>query len=617
MKAATPAAHGREEVLASEGGGHPRRLEDVPEHPLRTRDREQDAVVGERLAQLQQHVDRGGVDVRDRLRVQHQPPRFGARAGDELEHLLAEVQGIREEDGRVEPVDDEARDRLRGRRPLDVVVAVDVLELPQHRVVRADGAIDEDADRDGDGDDDPVEDAEDDDAGERGDGEQELGVSDAAELPHSVHVDQPDRGRHDHDAEHELRQPLDQRHRERGHHRDQAGCAERDEARAAAGLVGQRRPRPARSHRHRAGEACGELRGREAGQFLVRVDLVAALPCEGAADRDRVAEPDEREPHRGQGEVADVGERGLRPRDVRESRRDVADGRDPVRLQAERDGEQTSDHDDAERTGKARQVDPQEEREREQPGAERGRRPARVRHLVDELADPLRKALCRDRQPEHLPQLAGDDQHGGAVDVAEQHRLREEVRHEAETEQRRHEEDDADHQREQRRQLQIARGLRGRERRQRGRRQRRERALRADDRLPRRAEERVDRERQQRPVDADDGRDAREAGHPETRRNRDRGDAEGRQQVDAQPGAVVATELHDPRREIQEHGRADAAGRRDRMRERGEETRRLTPSSLLVPSVAAHGPYDLRMFRFSAVNSSSVRTPCSRSSASR
>jgi hypothetical protein len=56
-------------------------------------------------------------------------------------------------------------------------------------------------------------------------------------------------------------------------------------------------------------------------------------------------------------------------------------------------------------------------------------------------------------------------------------------------------------------------------------------------------------------------------------------------------------ELPDPRRDAPEHRRPDAPDRGEGMGERGEEARRLTPSSLpipfgSVPFVAAHVPQE-------------------------
>ena len=93
-----------------------------------------------------------------------------------------------------------------------------------------------------------------------------------------------------------------------------------------------------------------------------------------------------------------------------------------------------------------------------------------------------------DADPEELAQLGRDHDQRDPVDVAEQHRLAEEVRHEAQPDRACEEEDRTHRQRQRRSESRIARRVDlpsdRRERRHRDRGQRRERGVRPDHVLP-------------------------------------------------------------------------------------------------------------------------------------
>ena len=103
------------------------------------------------------------------------------------------------------------------------MVAVEILDVAEHRVVGPGGAVEEHADRERDRDRDAAEHAEDEDAAERDEREADLGGADVAEAPDRPDVDQPGGGDDDHHAERRLGQRLDQRHQEEEEQPDDDG----------------------------------------------------------------------------------------------------------------------------------------------------------------------------------------------------------------------------------------------------------------------------------------------------------------------------------------------------------------------------------------------------------
>ena len=96
---------------------------------------------------------------------------------------LAEVVGVGEEERRVEAVEHESRDAAGVGIALGVVVALEVVDPAEHRVVRAPGPADEVQQRESDRDPDAPEHAEHGDAGERHHRQRELRASPVAQPP--------------------------------------------------------------------------------------------------------------------------------------------------------------------------------------------------------------------------------------------------------------------------------------------------------------------------------------------------------------------------------------------------------------------------------------------------
>ena len=187
-----------------------------------------------------------------------------------------------------------------------------------------------------------------------------------------------------------------------------------------------------------------------------------------------------------------------------------------------------------------------------------------------------------DADPEELAELGRDHDQRDPVDVAEQHRLAEEVRHEPQPERAREEEQETHRQRQRRCERRIARrvGLASdhRHRRHRHRGQRRERGVRPDHVLPRRPEQPVDRERQERPVEAVDDRQPGELRHRQRRGHCDRSDRDSRHEIGPEVRARVAQAASPapapPRPAIAERARARTRPARRESRRASRHGRR-------------------------------------------
>ena len=140
------------------------------------------------------------------------------------------------------------------------------------------------------------------------------------------------------------------------------------------------------------------------------------------------------------------------------------------------------------------------------------RQQRRVRHVRDDRQQILEKRVLRKMDAEQLRDLIDDDHDRDAGLEADQHRLGDEVRDEAQPEHRgRDEQDRADEQRQRRGgRSELARVAAGHDAAERRRGQDRDRRRRADAEEARRAEERIDHHRHERGVEADFDRKARD-----------------------------------------------------------------------------------------------------------
>ena len=134
----------------------------------------------------------------------------------------------------------------------------------------------------------------------------------------------------------------------------------------------------------------------------------------------------------------------------------------------------------------------------------------RLVEAADEFDHLLEEHVALELDAEHLAQLAADDDQRRAEDVADQHRLGQEVSDEAQLRNPREQRDDADEDRQQRGEGGVARGIAPGQRRHRGCGHDRGRRLGPRDNLLRGAKQRVHHHRAERDVEPRDGRDASE-----------------------------------------------------------------------------------------------------------
>ena len=104
----------------------------------------------------------------------------------------------------------------------------------------------------------------------------ELGLADAIEPPQLGDVEQGDRGRDDDRRQDRLGHRLDEARHDEQHREHEAGGHQTGQLGLRAGLERDGGPGAAGAHREAREQAGGEVRGPDAGELLVAVDLVAA-----------------------------------------------------------------------------------------------------------------------------------------------------------------------------------------------------------------------------------------------------------------------------------------------------------------------------------------------------
>ena len=220
---------------------------------------------------------------------------------------------------------------------------------------------------------------------------------------------------------------------------------------------------------------------------------------EGANGRDEVREGDECECRRGEHEIEEVTCSDSWQPDRGQPALDLADDGDPMLLQVEERRNHECEREYHERRRQNRKDAPSHDCRRQQPRAQEHGRPVRVAERRQNLPHDGEEVVRADADPEELAELGRDHDQRDPVDVAEQHRLAEEVRDETQPDRTCQEEQQTHRQRQSRSERHVARrvdlpsdhGHRG----YRHSGQRRQRRVGPDDVLPRRPEQPVDRER--------------------------------------------------------------------------------------------------------------------------
>ena len=328
------------------------------------------------------------------------------------------------------------------------MVALEVVDPAEHRVVRAPGPADEVQQRERDRDPDAPEHAEHGDAGERHHRQRELRASPAVQPPRGRDVDQA-QDRDDHDGrERRLRQVVHEAGSDDQEQRQDAGADEAGDLAASADVLGDGGARAARGDREPLEEPGRDVRDAEDRQLLVLVDVLAE-PAGVAARQDaRVGERHEGDPDRRGEERLEVLERDVGHAESRQAGGNVADHGHLIGETEHGDHRRRAD--DREEDARDLRRDPaQAEDQRERRDADRERGRVGLVEPVTKSRTPGAGPLRFDREPEELGELRDDDGHGDAHQVAEAHGHRQQLGHEAEPRQPAGEHDRPDEDREQ------------------------------------------------------------------------------------------------------------------------------------------------------------------------
>jgi len=311
---------------------------------------ERDVLLGQERENQFEGLGARRVDVRHRLRVQHEPAdRRGGIAHQPLD-LLGKDIGVGEVERSAESVNDEARVVGLGANLAGDEVAP-VRRLPERPGPGSRCAADDVDDRQEDGDDDALESPQDQHAEQAGDGDPEIGPPHPPQLTKLLHLDEGQDGVR-HDARQRCRGQIGQQVGEEEHHEyDGARCDETRQLRLRACAVHRSRPRRTVAHHDRAREAGGHAGGAVREHLLVAVGLVAVLSRVLTHEQEALAQGDR---HDGQGagqhlEVGGQGDGG----DVERGngRRHLAEHGHSQLVELQHRGEGRQDHQRDERAG--------------------------------------------------------------------------------------------------------------------------------------------------------------------------------------------------------------------------------------------------------------------------
>ena len=459
---------------------------------------------------------------------------------------------VREEEPALDSQDRDPGDRDHvGVSPGVLERAVRARHLAQHGDVGSRGAVEEQEDRHADADEEPRERVEHEHAGESrqrcdevGSGGEAVDATESGRVgavePHERReVHQLDQGGDDHRGQDCLRKVLEQAGQEEegddGEHGDHQ--SRHQALRTGPGVHGGLRE--AAVHDHPAREARAEVRGTEADQLAVGVDLVVVFRSVGLGRAQSLREADQHHPGGGRGDVEVVREPDVGNAERRQPALDGAHDREPVLIEVEQvHGEDAAQHGD-ERAGHGGRLllEPDDDDQGREADEERDpTRPAEVAQQGPELLEEVALALL---DPEQLRDLADDDREREPDDEPLHHGLGDEAREEPQTEEPGGQRQDADGERHRDRQLDVGVGPSGGEIAHGRGRQRGRRRHRSHDQLPGAAERRVQEQRTGCRIEADDRRDARDRGVRERFGHEHCPDRQPGDDVAAQPPAVV------------------------------------------------------------------------------
>ena len=321
----------------------------------------------------------------------------------------------------------------------------------------------------------------------------------------------------------------------------------------AARRLGDRGARGAAADGEALEEAGGQIGGAQRHDLLVRVDLAIVLEGEGARERRRVRERDERHAERGQREAAHLagdegGQRRGRESPVGTGPTTATPWATSPKAATARLAPTTAMR-TAGTFGRER-PEAEEQDEAGDPDGQGARRSSCRRATPsDELLEPSRGALRGDAEAEELGQLAHDHDYGHPVEVADAQRLGEQFRDHAEVGESGDRADHAHDHRHRRRQGDGPGGVASGadERQDRRQDQRRQSGIGAEDQDARRAEDRVGEQRHDGRIEAGHRGQPGELGVGHALRDEEGRDREAGDEVAAQVGATVPAKCGQPR----------------------------------------------------------------------
>ena len=503
--------------------------------------------VGDELAE---HLRGGGVDVGDRLRRDDDTADLAGAGVDPLLEVVGEVPGIGEEQRRVEPVQQQAGNRVTLRMASTVVVALQPVHPDEFCRVglpfQADEVEDRQRDRDrgaGDGSEHGHRDR-------RGDGEDELAAPHPEEADHGRNVDERDRRRAHDRGQRGFGHVAERRGHRHGHEDHRHRSDDPGELGACPGGLRHRRTGTARADREAVEEPGGDVAETERDEFPAVVDRLAPPDRHRSRQHTGVGEGNERDAQGRTGEGADLRPAQVRPRGRGDATREVADDFQAVPLEVEH--EHCDDaHDDRDERGRDARVDRLQHEDQREAQPTDGERPAvevAGAQPAVHVANLSCERLARHGESAQLGELPDDDRDRDAVQVAVAHGRREQLGEEAEARQPGKDAHDAGDDRQHRRRGEALRGGQRHRREHGGRDQWGERRVRTDHHDARRPEQGVHEERDDRGVEAVHGGQPTGDGIRHACRGEETGEYQPGQEILRQPRALVSAEVWNRRK---------------------------------------------------------------------
>ena len=332
----------------------PERLTIRRARAVQLRDRQPDAAGREVRARILQCVDRRGVELADGAGIQQQPLGRRRGPGHARQQAVLDIFRIEEDERSFRKIDGEARDRGGIGMPMQLVEALAARDAAEQGIARLRGDPDQMRQGGQDGEDDAPQHPEAEHAQDSDDGEQELDPAEAPQDEKARGVDEVEGGGDEDRAQDGDGQPGQGLPEEEHDGHEGCGRDEPGELGLAADGVVHRGAGIRAGDRKAAEQAGGDIGGAEADQLAVGVDVIAVLEAEASRRDDAAAEADQQDAEHGERKIVEVEVLGQGQREDREAARYAAHELHAQRLEIEGAGQQESERDRDEGTGKAR-----------------------------------------------------------------------------------------------------------------------------------------------------------------------------------------------------------------------------------------------------------------------